>query len=139
MDEEVDYESYQESIGFKHLFRGIVMRDWKGENLQHRKYRELNKILVRKCVWFYKQCWDKRNEAYHDEEKQRNRIRHWHKKIKEYVMEHEIIEVRIFSQRTDRNSSKNDVTEMKQWIYNVKEMSKKVEKFPQDDIRRFFS
>jgi len=75
-DEDGEYETSQEFTGFKYLFRGIVMRDWKGANLEYRKYRKLNKILVWKCMWFYKEYWDKRNKAYHNEEKQRNRIRH---------------------------------------------------------------
>ena len=54
-------------------------------------------------------------------------------------MENEPIKVRMFIQRTDRNVNNNNMIEMKQWIYNVKEMSKKVEKLPQGDIRRFFN
>ena len=53
-DEEGDFETSQEFIGFKYLFRGIVMRDWKGSNLRCRKYRKLNKILVKHCALFYK-------------------------------------------------------------------------------------
>jgi len=66
--------------------------------------------------------------VYYDEEKQRNRIQHWYEKIKKHVMENEPIKVRMFSQRIDRNVKNNNMIEMKQWIYNVKEMSKKVEK-----------
>ena len=90
-------------------------------------------------MWFYKQCWDDRNEAYHDEEKQRKRMRQWYEKTKEHVMENEPIEVRMFAQRTNRNFNNSSASEMKQWICDVKEMSKRVEKLPQGDIRRFFS
>ena len=44
----------------------------------------------------------------------------------------------MFAQRTCRNIDENNVQEMRQWIYNVKEISKKVERLPQGDIRRFF-
>ena len=54
-------------------------------------------------------------------------------------MENEPIEVRMFAQRTNRNVNNSSASEMKQWICNVKEMSKRVEKLPQGDIRRFFS
>jgi len=54
-------------------------------------------------------------------------------------MENEPIEVRMFAQRIDRNVNNNNVIEIKQWIYNIKEMSKKVEKLPQGDIRWFFN
>ena len=104
-----------------------------------RKYRNLNKILVRHCVLFYKKCWDDRNEAYHDIDRQRNRIRRWYEKIKRHVIENEPIEVRVFAQRTSRNIEDNNVLEMKQWIYNVQEISRKVKMLPQGDIRRFFN
>ena len=74
-DVEGDYETSQEFIGFKKLFKGMVVRDWKGADMKYYKYRTLNKILVRKCVYFYKEYWDHRSKAYYDEEKQRNRIR----------------------------------------------------------------
>ena len=77
----------------------MVVRDWKGADMKYYKYRTLNKILVRKCVYFYKECWDHKNKAYHNKEKQRNRIRKWYEKIKQYVMENELIEVKIFAQK----------------------------------------
>ena len=64
------------------IFKGMIVRDWKGKDMKYYKYRTLNKILVRKCVYFYKECCDYRNKAYYDKEKQQNRIRKWYKKIK---------------------------------------------------------
>ena len=49
------------------------------------------------------------------------------------------MKVRMFAQRTNRNVNNYNASEMKQWICNVNEMSKRVEKSPQGDIRRFFS
>ena len=54
-------------------------------------------------------------------------------------MENEPIKVRMFAQRISRNIENANVIEMKQWIYNVQEMSRKVERLPQGDIRRFFN
>ena len=81
----------------------MVVRDWKGTDMKCYKHRMLNKILVRKCVYFYEECWDHRNEAYHNEEKQRNRIRKWCEKIKQHIMENKQIEVKIFTQRISLN------------------------------------
>ena len=55
-DEEGEFETTQEFIRFKNLFRGIVMKDWKGIDQKCRRYRNLNKILVRHCTLFYKKC-----------------------------------------------------------------------------------
>ena len=119
---EGEYETFKESIGFKHLFRGLVMRDWKGKNLQCRKYRELNKTLFKKLRWFYKQCLDDRNERFHDEKKQKRWSLQWYEKTTENVMENEPIQVRMFAQITNRNFNNSSASEMKQWICNVNAM-----------------
>ena len=62
----------------KELFRGYVVIMWEGTNENSDKYRVMNKIVVNKCVNFYVQCWKKRNETYHDEGKQRERIKKWY-------------------------------------------------------------
>ena len=41
--------------------------------------------MAKKCMEFYMKCWKERNEAYHDERKQRQRITEWYKKVKNSV------------------------------------------------------
>ena len=87
-DGEGDYETSQEFVSFKYLFRGIVMKDWKRTDLECRKYRILNKIFVRHCMLFCKKCWDNRNKAYYDINRQRNRTQQLCEKIKMHVLAH---------------------------------------------------
>ena len=73
--EDEEYEMNQHLIRMKELFRGYLVVVWQGTNINSDKYRELNKIVVRKYVEFYIKYWKYRNELYHDEEKQRERIK----------------------------------------------------------------
>ena len=52
-DNNEEYETSQNLIGMKELFRGYVVRVWIGADMSSDKYRKLNKIIVRKCVEFY--------------------------------------------------------------------------------------
>ena len=47
-EEEDKYETNQQYIGMKELFRGYIVIDWEGVDLQYVKYRNLNRIIVKK-------------------------------------------------------------------------------------------
>ena len=81
-EEEDEFETCQQYIGMKELFRGYVVRNWKETNFNTTKYAELNKILVWNVVLFYNKCWLHRNECYQDAKMQRKRMISWYKKLK---------------------------------------------------------
>ena len=85
-DEDDDYEINQQYAGMKELFRGYVVNDWMEVNLNTKKYRYLNMITARECVYFYNRCWKHRNEIMHDRNKQKERMMRWYKKEKERGM-----------------------------------------------------
>ena len=47
-------------------------------------------------------------------------------------------QVKIFVQRNQLDTERVKTQAMQRWIYNVKEMVKKVEEKPKNDIRRYF-
>ena len=55
-DQEVEYETNQQYVGMKELFRGYVVKNWMSTDMNVKKYRYLNMILARECVYFYNQC-----------------------------------------------------------------------------------
>jgi len=55
------------------------------------------------------------------------------------VKENEPLAVKTFARRHKIDTERSSVERVKSWIYSVKEMIKKVEKIPENDIRRFFS
>ena len=137
--EEEEYTTSQQCIGIKEIFRGFIVKDWEGSNFNSERFRELNKVLVVNAVLFYKECWTSRNECNFNEEQQRNRVMKWYEEVKRNVEENEPLAVKTFVRRNAINVQRCSVDTIKQWIYNVKEISKKVQKTPQGDIRRYIA
>jgi len=137
-EDEENYTTSQHMVGMDQLFRGYVVKVWKGANFSDGKYKEMNKILIRHCVKYYKTCWDHRNEEYHNETKQRRRILQWYQNIKSHVESNEPMQVKTFISRNKIQVERCKTEVILQWIYNVKKMIRKVENLPQNDIRRYF-
>ena len=137
-ESEDEFETTQQCIGMKSLFRGHAVKDWKQANFYCTKHAELNKIIVQNAVLFYNECWKCRNEYLHDTDMQRQRIISWCKKLKEKVEKEEPPQVKLFATRNRINVEQNSTETIRMWIYNVKEIMKKVEKLPKGDIRRYF-
>ena len=51
-EEDEEYETNQQYVGMKELFRGYIAVVWEGTDLNSRKYRILNKIVAKKCTEF---------------------------------------------------------------------------------------
>jgi len=133
-----DYETNQQMVGMTYLFRGYVIKVWKGVNFNQDKYRILNKILIKHCVMYYVKCWKDRNEHYHDEEKQKQRAIQCKRDLEQYIQNNENINVRQYIERTNIDEQRcNSITIFK-WIYSVKDVIKKVKQIPRNDIRRYF-
>ena len=124
-------------IGFQNVFRGYILKDWTSANFNQEKYHKLNKIAVRLCVMHYYECWIDRNKKYHEEEFQRNRIIKWYQKVKESMINSPYPQVKAFVQRNQLDTERVKTQAMQRWIYNVKEMVKKAEEKPKNDIRRY--
>ena len=121
----------------KELFRGYVVKVWFGINMNSDIYRALNKVVVKKCVEFYVKYWKHRNEAYHDTEKQKKRIKSWLTKEKEKAVNSVNLQVREYVKKFKIDEERSDIEKMKKWIMNLKKLQKKVEKFLTNDIRNY--
>ena len=101
------------------------------------KYRKLNKIIVRKCMEFYGKCWKHRNEAYHDAERQKERIKKWFLKEREKAVNSDMQQVRNYVRKFEINEERSDVEKLKKWIMNLKKLERRIEKVLKNDIRRY--
>ena len=77
----------------------------------------LNLIAVKLCLQYYYKYWIHYNEAYHNPKVQRKRIIIWYDNTKKGMEAGEYLQKQI---------------------YNAKEMKKRAEKIPRNDIRRYF-
>ena len=136
--DEDEHETSQQHVGIKDLLRGFVVKDWDGANFNCIKHTSLNKILVKKAALFYSKCWKHRNDVYHDEEKQRERLIKWRERIKLQAEMHEPAQVKLFVQGNKIDATRCENETIRMWIYNVNELRKKVEKLPLTDTRRHF-
>ena len=57
--------------------------------------------------------------------------------MKRKVEENEPPQVKIFARRNKINVQSFSIETIKKWIYNVTDLSKKVERLPKGNIRRF--
>ena len=48
-----EYEKNKYLIGMKELFRGCIVKEWKGVDFSTIKHREVNKTVIIKCVECY--------------------------------------------------------------------------------------
>ena len=55
-DDSEKYEINQEMIEMQDLFRGFIIKVWKGIDFSREDYHILNKILVTHCARFYSEC-----------------------------------------------------------------------------------
>ena len=137
-EDEDEHETSQQCVGMKDIFRGIVVKDWKGADFNCTKYHKLNKIIVCHSVQYYRKCWLNRNEKLHDEEMQRIRVKEWKKNIEKQVEQKEPLAAKMHANRTKIDEERSSVDQIRRWTCGVKEMIKKVEKIPENDIRTYF-
>ena len=52
-----EHETNQNLTGTHELFRGFIVKAWKGVNFRTSKHKEVNKIVVIKCVEYHVKCW----------------------------------------------------------------------------------
>ena len=53
------------------LFRGDFVKEWVAINSDNVSYQFYNRILAKRCVLFYHECWKERCEKLHAKEHQR--------------------------------------------------------------------
>ena len=126
---EEDYKMNQQHVGMQELFRGHVIIDWEGTNLNYPKHKRLNDILARKCVEFHTTCWKHRNKEFHDKPKQRQRIKKWYKRINE-VKNGDEMQLKSYVRKHKINMERCKIDTTKRWTRSVTEIEKRIEKTP---------
>ena len=137
-DDENDYETNQQMVGMRSVFRGHVVKVWKGINFSQTKYKALNKILSKHCILYYQKCWKDRNEYYHNEDAQKSRALEWKRVIEQHVETNEGINVQNFMRQMRKDEQRSSAKAILKWIYNMKNDMKKVKQMKTNDIRKYF-
>ena len=54
---EDDCHTNQQLIGYKDLFRCVIVKDWVIDNCNSANFYPHNKVLIENCVKYYHDCW----------------------------------------------------------------------------------
>ena len=75
-----DFETNQQVIGMKLLFRVFSIKVLKGSEFGGNNHVACSRIVNQNCMNYCCKCWKDRNEKMHEEVFQRKRIIHWQQK-----------------------------------------------------------
>ena len=109
-----NFETNQQSVGFKALFQGYVIKAQTDTNFNTTKYTELNKILVKRYTSYYMDYQRQRNEVLHNQDYQKKRLRQQYEEEKQSGINREYEQVRrfIFKRDIKLENSLNQIIKM---------------------------
>ena len=79
------------------------------------KCKEVNTIVVVKCVEHYVKCWKHRNECVHDEGKQRKRVIEWHENENNRIVNSEMTQLKMHVSRCKINVQQSATDKIRRW------------------------
>ena len=79
------YQTNQQVLGIKEMFRGVVVANWVAMPLERVKFTPSNKIIVKEAGNFYNECWNERYKELHAPECEKLMLR---EKIKKNKSQH---------------------------------------------------
>ena len=121
----------------QYLFRGFMIQVWFGTNFSEIKYHDCNCVLAREYTKYYHKYWQHRNDAYHDEAKQRERILTWYNNEKSNALQSRHIQARNFALHREINTKTSSIKKIRQWILSLKRISKNAETMEVNNIRLY--
>ena len=132
-----DYCTMQQVLGHDMIFRGFIVKDWFGKNVNAHKYGKHNKAITKLCVQYYWMCWKERNEIMNKKEIKSKNVLEWFdgevekakihksKNVRRYVREYATA---VRSQATDH---------MQRWLIDLNNVTKREKLHEIDNIRRY--
>ena len=122
----------------KHLFWGYVTKVWIGTYFSSNKYLEHNKMLIKMCIEYYVQYWQRWNEILYNQDELRERTLTWYYNKKEKALNRRKIQVRNYILQNDIDISKSKTEYIRSWIRGLKKINKRSNELSRNDIRMHF-
>ena len=119
------------------LFCRYVAKVQEGSDFSSNKYRIVNKCLIKHVMHFCNECQKDRNE-YDCNKRSKEKELCNGVKMYRHMNEKELPQVKIFPKQVEVDLRRCSAKIMLKQVYEVKEMTKKVEKLLKGDIRWFF-
>ena len=130
LNNETSFEANQEMMGMRNVLRGIVIKSCTCDDFDASEDRKHNKIIAKKAVLFYNECWVDRCKVMHDEEEQKKRLSQWHGNVLNEMLNGES-EARRNVERTRLNIDRAPNGSIRFWTLGALKMKRKLKKYPQ--------
>ena len=134
-----DYYTNQQMIGYRDLFRGVVVKEWVIENQNNINFYAYNKVLVKSCVQFYNECWKRRCVVLHDPEVQKKVLKEEVLVIMEEANEEAIEGLNRYVQLHTIKLNEASVEELLSWVRSVRAFKKRAGKTKSQDTRNMLN
>ena len=133
-----EYVTSQAVIGFDKIFRGCVVKDWCGDDVNCESCQEFNRVIVKKSVEFYNKYWDHRYSCMNQKELKRKLVMDWHEKAKQEALNSEYPQVGKYVRECDENMEKRSTEYVKRWIQTISVMKGRSKRHKGNYKRKYF-
>ena len=120
------------------MFRGFSVKAWKRAQEDKNNYTDLNRIVNKHCMSCCYKFWKDRNEKLYDEATQRKIVIEWQQKEYEKAMNGKYPQVRKHAIENEVDAPNCTTEYLRRWIYVLREIKKRAEKYKGSDIRSYF-
>ena len=134
-----NYYANQQIIGYKDVFRGVIVKEWVVGNEYGVNLHNYNNILIKCCVQFYVECWKRRCIRLHSPEVQMKVLKEDAIVLLDDSRKDEVkgLKRHVEVNRIDVNEATND--QLVSWIKSVRIFKKRAKKNVHQDIRNMMN
>ena len=129
----------QQLLGYKYVFRGIIVKDWFGANDAEMKYSVLNKVIVQECVRYYLKAWGDRNDRLNSEKVRKLRLIEWAKNEKNDPSNAVLLNIAKYIDTGYNKVLSMSADAIQQWLVALNMIKKRDRMVSSFDIRSFFT
>ena len=127
----------QRILGVSMIFRGFIVKDWHGDNVNCKEYLEFKKAIVKLCVAYYWKFWEERNEAKFKPEIRRKFVVEWYKRQIEKAKMSVSAEVRKYIREYELQVDDRPTDQIQRWFIGLNMVIKRAKDHKVNDIRRY--
>ena len=134
-NEEENFWTNQQVLGMREVLRGIVVKDWVAMPVECIDFTQYNKVLIKKAVVFYCECWNNRCVVLHSPEVRKQYLRKEIKAIKLEAMSGSIENYNRYVNAYPINDKSASLESMSMWIKKARVFRTNAKRSGQQDIR----
>ena len=116
---EDDYCTNRQLIGYEYLFRGVIVKYWVMENCNSVNFHPHNKVLIGNSVKHYHDSWEKRCVVLYSPDVQKKVLKEDLLEIIEKASKDEVVGLRRYVEVHKMTGNDGTIEEMVSWVRSV--------------------